>query len=432
MLTLTYIFHSCFVVDTDEAVLIFDYWLDPTKNIHHIFQCCKGKSVYVFASHFHEDHFTQDIFKWRTENTDVRFIYILSKDILKHRRAEKSQADAWLAKGGYWVDSRIKVTATGSNDSGVSWIIDITGVRIFHAGDLCNWYAKFLEGDTPPNLICDKMGQTIQPVKEEKRFLGELKEIRKHTNYFDIAMFPIDGRIGNGYTRGARQFIKTFNVKLLVPMHFAAGGCPSTWRMLPFCQNVHTSFWRIQKTGESIAVSNGLIIRLAHPADLPCLQQLFAHARQFMADTGNPNQWPSNYPSKTQLNEDIISRSCFMVEQDNLCVATFVLKTDEEPAYQNIHDGEWTDNRPYITIHRIASTGQCKGILHQAVKFAISQYHRNIRIDTHHDNAIMQRAIQKEGFRYCGLVHYEHAGERLAYQLSIPKQEDLTFTKECK
>jgi hypothetical protein len=30
--------------------------------------------------------------------------------------------------------------------------------------------------------------------------LGELKDIRKVADSFDLVMFPIDGRIGNGFT----------------------------------------------------------------------------------------------------------------------------------------------------------------------------------------------------------------------------------------
>lgn len=34
---------------------------------------------------------------------------------------------------------------------------------------------------------------------------------------FDIVMFPVDGRIGNGYTRGARQFVDQFMWACLFP-----------------------------------------------------------------------------------------------------------------------------------------------------------------------------------------------------------------------
>ena len=30
-MTLTYIFHSGFVLETDRAILVFDYWLDPSR-----------------------------------------------------------------------------------------------------------------------------------------------------------------------------------------------------------------------------------------------------------------------------------------------------------------------------------------------------------------------------------------------------------------
>ena len=194
MLQLTYIFHSCFALETDNCILIFDYWLDPC-NVMNRFITTK-KRVYAFASHFHEDHFTRDIFKWREDGLNVT--YILSKDILKHRRANKEEADVWLAKGGTWKDENIKVTATGSNDSGVSWIVEVGGKLIFHAGDLCNWYARFLSDEKVPDKIISEEFKEIKPIAEEKRFIGELKDVKKITNRFDIVMFPVDGRIGNG------------------------------------------------------------------------------------------------------------------------------------------------------------------------------------------------------------------------------------------
>ena len=40
-----------------------------------------------------------------------------------------------------------------------------------------------------------------------------------------------------------------------------------------------------------------LTIRPAVEADLPRLQEIFAHARRFMASSGNPCQWTGGYPS---------------------------------------------------------------------------------------------------------------------------------------
>ena len=47
------------------------------------------------------------------------------------------------------------------------------------------------------NKICE-MEETFNPIAHEKQFLGELKDIRKIADSFDVVMFPIDGRVGNG------------------------------------------------------------------------------------------------------------------------------------------------------------------------------------------------------------------------------------------
>lgn len=274
MLTITYIYHSSFAIETDKCILVFDYWKDPTGVMEKLVIDKAHKHFYVFASHFHADHYNKEIFNWQRENPFTNYTYILSKDILKHRKAKKEEADVWLAKGGCWEDENIKVIATGSNDVGVSWIIEVDDKRIFHAGDLCNWYARFLteshyanvnqdissETKTTVNnranelVFSEEMGTYISPVAEEKRFLGELKDIKKISESFDIVMFPVDGRIGNGYTLGARQFIERFDVGLFVPMHFVMSGFESAWRMQPFCLQRDISFWQISKEGDDITI----------------------------------------------------------------------------------------------------------------------------------------------------------------------------------
>ncbi len=249
-MTITYIFHSGFAIETKEAILVFDYWHDPANVMQRLMNV--PKPMYVFSSHFHEDHFTKRIFEWRARKGGVK--YILSKDILKRRRAGKEDSDVWMAKGAVWEDEIVKVAATGSNDSGVSWIVEVEGKRIFHAGDLNNWYARFLsEENADENIINDEL-ECINPVAEEKRFLGELKDIHKISGTFDLAMFPVDGRIGNGYTLGGRQFIDRFDVRFFVPMHFVASGFESAWRMEQFCKDKGVEFWRIGKEGETKSI----------------------------------------------------------------------------------------------------------------------------------------------------------------------------------
>ena len=96
---LSYIFHSGFVLETEQSILLFDYWMDPSGVMDGVLR--SEKPMYVFSSHFHEDHFTKEIFEWKKQRKDIT--YILSKDIYKHRRANKEDANVWLAKGGTWI-----------------------------------------------------------------------------------------------------------------------------------------------------------------------------------------------------------------------------------------------------------------------------------------------------------------------------------------
>ena len=60
---LTYIFHSGFALETGACILVFDYWKDPANVVPSLLE--SGKPLYVFSSHFHEDHFNREIFGWK-------------------------------------------------------------------------------------------------------------------------------------------------------------------------------------------------------------------------------------------------------------------------------------------------------------------------------------------------------------------------------
>lgn len=159
-------------------------------------------------------------------------------------------------------------------------------------------------------------------------------------------------------------------------------------------------------------------IRKSTFEDIPRMQEIFAIARKFMAETGNPHQWAETYPSLEQLTDDIESGDSYVCLSGARIVGTFVLRGGDDPTYAVIYEGAWTNDRPYATIHRIASSGEVKGIFHIAMEYALQQYD-TIRIDTHRDNVVMQNAIDKAGFSYCGIIHCWNGDERLAYQFTL-------------
>ena len=82
--------------------------------------------------------------------------------------------------------------------------------------------------------------------------------------------------------------------------------------------------------------------------DIPAMMELYAQARVFMREHGNPNQWDENYPSRELLEKDIAFGNSYIVEDDekNLA-ATFAFIKGEDPTYYGIENGAWLNHEPY-------------------------------------------------------------------------------------
>ena len=141
-------------------------------------------------------------------------------------------------------------------------------------------------------------------------------------------------------------------------------------------------------------------IRKTAFSDIDSIMAIYEHARTFMAEHGNPNQWKS-----------------YVCENDGRIVGTFFYDCGDgiEPTYRMIEDGSWSSDRPYGVIHRIASAGSVKGVGQFCIDWALKKC-PYLRIDTHSDNVVMQGLLKKNGFRYCGIIYVENGtSPRRAY-----------------
>lgn len=160
-------------------------------------------------------------------------------------------------------------------------------------------------------------------------------------------------------------------------------------------------------------------IRKSTAADLPRMLEIYAYAREFMAATGNPHQWgDGGNPRPEVLEQDIEDGVGYVMEKEGRIVGAFAFIIGEDETYGVIEDGEWLNDEPYGTIHRIAGDGSTKGVLKECVSFGAGLIN-NIRIDTHHDNVVMQNAIKKCGFEECGTIYVQDGTPRIAYQKII-------------
>lgn len=155
-------------------------------------------------------------------------------------------------------------------------------------------------------------------------------------------------------------------------------------------------------------------IRNAELTDLPRLEEIYAYARSFMARTGNPNQWGTKNPPTAQLVEDIRRKELYLLEDDAGIHGVFYFAMGEDPTYQTIYEGSWLSRELYGTIHRVASDGS-GGVFASALSFCKSRTD-HIRIDTHHDNQVMQRLVEKHGFSRRGIIYISDGSPRIAYE----------------
>ena len=152
-------------------------------------------------------------------------------------------------------------------------------------------------------------------------------------------------------------------------------------------------------------------VRPAQTGDLDEILKIYAHARKFMAENGNPTQWGQHHPAQEILEEDIrLNRLYAVVRAGEVC-GVFMFVIDSDPTYAYI-EGSWRSHSPYGVIHRIAGVGG--GVFAAALEYCSAQI-SHLRIDTHADNKPMQHVVEKAGFSKRGIIYVEDGTPRIAY-----------------
>lgn len=162
-------------------------------------------------------------------------------------------------------------------------------------------------------------------------------------------------------------------------------------------------------------------IRHAKEKDFDRIMEIYAYARKFMAENGNPLQWgATNWPPEELIRKDIENGNSYVCVHEGKVVGVFyyVYGKDIDPTYAVIENGTWMSDSPYGVVHRIASDGSVKGIGTYCLNWALKQS-GHLRIDTHEDNKVLQNLLTKLGFEYRGIIHIvEDNDPRLAYELT--------------
>ncbi|MFA9375839.1 MAG: MBL fold metallo-hydrolase [Lachnotalea sp.] len=200
----TYIYHSCFSIELNHIILVFDYFKGKIPDFD------KNKNIYVFSSHKHHDHFSLSMFHEFEKYPKVK--YILSNDIkLNEKYLANHQIDPSVkeniinvqANKEYVIDE-LKVETLKSTDLGVAFIVHAEEKTIYHAGDLNWWYWK--------------AESEIYNTNMENKFKNELALIKNRK--FDLAFLPTDSRQEEDCWLGFNYFMNITNTCCAFPMHF--------------------------------------------------------------------------------------------------------------------------------------------------------------------------------------------------------------------
>ena len=102
--SIRYLYHSGFAVETASHLFIFDYYLDtprgcgPDQGVVSP-SMLQGRDVVVFVSHSHGDHYNPAIFQWRKGNPQIRYILAdeiaTKEDVLPLKQAKPTRLAAW-------------------------------------------------------------------------------------------------------------------------------------------------------------------------------------------------------------------------------------------------------------------------------------------------------------------------------------------------
>jgi len=196
---ITYIHHSCFLVETDSCYYLFDYEKGCLP------QMDAAKPILVFSSHGHHDHYNPDVFSI-LNRAGMQTIYaVLSEDIAVPEDVNVLQVspgeeyDLWLQQ---------KLTTFASTDLGVAFLIEDQERILYHAGDLNDWV---WEGES------DSYNE--QMTADYRRQIDLLAEKLSHRK-INAAFVVLDPRQEKNYDRGLCYFLEHIPVSMVYPMHF--------------------------------------------------------------------------------------------------------------------------------------------------------------------------------------------------------------------
>ncbi|MBS4536553.1 MBL fold metallo-hydrolase [Clostridium sp. D2Q-14] len=224
---ITYMYHSGFFVETKNYILVFDYITNSYIDNISLMNLFIGnkKEVFVFVTHGHRDHFDPIILTWTEYNNKIK--YIISDDISINIDNKNIY---YINKYNSLKFDNIIIKTYGTTDRGLSYLVNLDNLNIYHSGDLNWWHWKNDDKNTQ--------------IKEEMDYKKEINIIEEKN--IDVAFVPVDPRLDENYYLGGKYFAQTIKPKLLIPMHFE-DKIEISNKFAKKIENLNSTVWEINK-----------------------------------------------------------------------------------------------------------------------------------------------------------------------------------------
>lgn len=198
-MNVTYIHHSCFLVETERFYYLFDYEKGRLP------QMDAAKPIFVLSSHSHHDHYNPEVFSLLKDAGMQHIQAVLSDDI-----PAPTNVDSLMAAPGkeYTLSPGLVLTTFQSTDLGVAFLIEEENQLIYHAGDLNDWVWE--EEDDAWNKAMTRNYRSQIALLAQKL----------HSREVDTAFVVLDPRQEKNYDRGLCYFLENIPAKQIYPMHY--------------------------------------------------------------------------------------------------------------------------------------------------------------------------------------------------------------------
>jgi L-ascorbate metabolism protein UlaG (beta-lactamase superfamily) len=205
----TYISHSGFLLEMERVYFLFDYYKGGIPEMN------PQKTLVVFVSHKHPDHYNPEIFELVKKYPNIH--YVLSKDVPvkwlfdKYEEegisleqyitsVKKNTVQEFALPG----DEKLTIETFKSTDAGVAYFLTYGNRTIYHAGDLNIWSWK------------EKSEQYNDNIK--KAYIRQMEKLRGRK--IDVAFVPFDPRQRELASQGLETLLEYTQPDKIFPMHF--------------------------------------------------------------------------------------------------------------------------------------------------------------------------------------------------------------------